>query len=50
MNSNIHDDIKINVYANPVPRLSVSEYESFKEDIKQNGVHVPIIINQDVLF
>ena len=45
--NNIHD-IKINEeYANLVPRLSISEYESFKEDIKQNGVQVPIITNQD---
>jgi len=47
-NNNIIHDIKINEeYANLVPQLSISEYESFKEDIKQNGVQVPIITNQD---
>jgi hypothetical protein len=46
--NNIIHDIKINEeYANLVPQLSISEYESFKEDIKQNGVQVPIITNQD---
>jgi DNA modification methylase len=47
-NNNILDDIKINQeYANLVPPLSISEYESLKEDIKQNGVQVPIITNRD---
>jgi 16S rRNA G966 N2-methylase RsmD len=46
--NNIIHDIKINEeYANLVPQLSISEYKSFKEDIKQNGVQVPIITNQD---
>jgi hypothetical protein len=34
--------IKINEeYASLVPPLSASEYESLKEDIKQNGVQIP---------
>jgi hypothetical protein len=41
-------DIKINEeYAKLVPLLSIAEYNLFKEDIKQNGIQVPIITNQD---
>ena len=47
-NNSTLDDIKINQeYANLVPPLPITEYESLKEDIKQNGVLVPIITNQD---
>jgi hypothetical protein len=28
----------------------MSEYESFKEDIKPNGVQVPIMTNQDIII
>ena len=34
-------------YASLVPPLSISEYELLKEDIKQNGVQLPIVTNQD---
>ena len=48
MSTNNILDIKINEeYANLVPQLSKSEYESLKEDIKQNGVQLPITINKD---
>jgi ParB-like chromosome segregation protein Spo0J len=33
-------------YTNLVPRLSTQEYESLKQSIKENGLCVPIIINQ----
>jgi len=40
-------NIKVNEeYAKLVPQLSIAEYNSFKEDVKQNGVQVPIITNQ----
>jgi hypothetical protein len=48
MSTNNILNIKINEeYANLVPRLSTSEYESLKEDVKQNGVQLPITINKD---
>src|SRR5919198_3334246 len=34
-------------YASLVPPLSISEYELLKEDIKQNGVQLPIVTNQN---
>ena len=34
-------------YANLVPELSAQEYESLKQSIKENGLHLPIILNQD---
>jgi ParB-like nuclease family protein len=36
-------------YANAslVPPLSAKEYESLKQDIKQNGIQIPIVTNQD---
>jgi ParB-like nuclease domain len=43
-------DIKINeeyANANLVPPLSANEYESLKQDIKQNGIQIPIVTNQD---
>jgi ParB-like chromosome segregation protein Spo0J len=46
-NNNVYD-IKINdEYTKLVPRLSAAEYNTLKEDIKQNGIQVPIITNQD---
>ena len=33
-------------YASLVPELSPEEYESLKQSIKENGLHVPIIVNQ----
>jgi N6-adenosine-specific RNA methylase IME4 len=44
--------IKINSeYANLVPDLSIQEYGSLKQSIKENGQHIPIIINsQGVLL
>jgi ParB-like chromosome segregation protein Spo0J len=32
-------------YADLVPPLSTEEYESLKESIKQNGLWVPIVVN-----
>jgi hypothetical protein len=41
-------EIKINnEYASLVPELTKEEYESLKESIKQNGIWVPLIVNQD---
>src|SRR5918911_3591012 len=34
-------------YASLVSELSPEEYESLKQSIKENGLHVPIIVNQD---
>ena len=34
-------------YASLVPQLSAEEYESLKQSIKENGLYVPIIVNQD---
>jgi ParB/Sulfiredoxin domain len=40
-------DIKINEeYANLVPPSSTSEYQSLKEDIRQNGIRLPIVTNE----
>ena len=40
--------IKLNEeYANLVPPLSTKEYESLKEDIKQNNIQIPVVTNQD---
>jgi hypothetical protein len=41
-------NIKVNEeLASLVPPLSASEYESLKEDIKQNNVQLPVVTNQD---
>jgi hypothetical protein len=41
-------EIKINnEYSSLVPGLTKEEYESLKESIKQDGLWVPLIINQD---
>ena len=51
MPSNDINDICTNEeYADIVSPLYMSEYESFKEDIKPNGVQVPIITNQDIII
>jgi ParB/RepB/Spo0J family partition protein len=34
-------------YASLVSKLSPEEYESLKQSIKENGLHVPIIVNQN---
>ena len=34
-------------YTSLVPQLSAEEYESLKQSIKENGLYVPIIVNQD---
>ena len=34
-------------YASLVPELSPEEYESLKQSIKEKGLYVPIIVNQD---
>ena len=34
-------------YASLVPELSPEEYESLKQSIKENGLYVPLIVNQD---
>ena len=40
--------VKINPeYASLVSELSPEEYESLKQSIKDNGLHVPIIVNQN---
>ena len=40
--------VKINLeYASLVSELSPEEYESLKQSIKENGLHVPIIVNQN---
>jgi ParB-like chromosome segregation protein Spo0J len=40
--------VKINPeYASLVPELSPEEYESLKQSIKENGLYVPLIVNQD---
>jgi 16S rRNA G966 N2-methylase RsmD len=41
--SNIHVNKE---YANLVPKISESQYGSIKQDMKEHGQHVPIIINQ----
>jgi ParB-like chromosome segregation protein Spo0J len=33
-------------YASLVPKISDSEYEPIKQDIKEHGQHVPIVINR----
>ena len=44
----INIKIKINSeYANLLPELTIEEYESLKESIKQHGLWVPLIVNQD---
>lgn len=41
-------EIKVNQeYTSLVPQLSAEEYESLKQSIKENGLYVPIIVNQD---
>jgi ParB-like chromosome segregation protein Spo0J len=41
-------EIKINnEYSSLVPGLTKEEYESLKESIKQDGLWVPLIVNQD---
>ena len=41
-------EIKINnKYASLVPKLTREEYESLKKSIKQDGLLVPLIVNQD---
>ena len=47
---NGHNKVEIrinNKYASLVPELTREEYESLKESIKQNGLWVPLIVNQD---
>lgn len=40
--------IRINQeYTSLVPKMSDSEYESFKQDIKENGLRMPITVNHD---
>jgi ParB-like chromosome segregation protein Spo0J len=40
--------VKINPeYASLVSELSPEEYKSLKESIKENGLHFPIVVNQD---
>src|SRR5215204_6826347 len=40
--------IRINPeYSSLVPELSIEEYESLKQSIKENGLYIPIIINQE---
>ena len=40
--------IRINQeYTSLVPKMSDSEYESFKQDIKENGLRIPITVNPD---
>ena len=34
-------------YASMVPELSKEEYESLKQSIKENGLWVPIVVNND---
>jgi ParB-like chromosome segregation protein Spo0J len=34
-------------YAALVPNLSPQEYESLKRSIKDNGLHIPLVVNQD---
>ena len=34
-------------YASLVPQLSAEEYESLRQSIKENGLYVPIMVNQD---
>ena len=34
-------------YASLVPQLSKEEYESLKQSIKENGLWVPIVVNND---
>jgi 3-methyladenine DNA glycosylase Mpg len=33
-------------YLKQIPPLSVSEYESLKQSIKEQGLHVPVIVNK----
>jgi len=47
---NGHNKVEIrinNEYASLVPELTREEYESLKESIKQDGLWVPLIVNQD---
>jgi hypothetical protein len=34
-------------YAKLVPEISVEEYEALKQSVKENGLYVPIIVNQN---
>jgi hypothetical protein len=34
-------------YASLVPQLTAEEYKSLKQSIKENGLYVPLIVNQD---
>jgi ParB-like chromosome segregation protein Spo0J len=44
---NININIRINEeYARLVPVISGSEYETIKQSLKQDGQHIPVIINQ----
>ena len=51
---NGHNKVEIrinNKYASLIPELTREEHESLKESIKQDGLWVPLIVNQDgVLF
>jgi hypothetical protein len=47
VDNNININIRINEeYAGLVPVISEPEYETIKQSIKQDGQHVPVIINQ----
>lgn len=41
-------DIKISEkYKSIIPPMPQAEYEALREDIKQHGLHVPLLVNQD---
>ena len=35
------------LYQDLVPEMSTEEYKSFKRDIKENGLRIPITVNQE---
>jgi ParB-like chromosome segregation protein Spo0J len=48
MTAAIEPEIKVSQeYASLVPQLTTEEYESLKQSIKESGLYVPIIVNQD---
>ena len=37
-------------YAALVPKLSQQDYKSLKQSIKENGLYMPLIVNQDMIL
>ena len=51
--SNHHNQQAIRIkedYAALVPKLSQQDYESLKLSIKENGLYMPLIVNQEMIL